>query len=200
MKFIFFVLLNVTLYASTQEALDAYKNHEYKIAFSLYQKEAKKGDTTAQNALSYLYFNGIGVAKNNAKALEWLQKAAKSGDARAAFDLGMLYLRGENIPKDLKKAASWLEIAANKDNKEAQYNLALMYYHGDGVKQDIKKSAELLDKAARNGYPAAKANVGRVYMQLLDFKKAKYWLSKNVKDGDAQAADLLKEIEAAHKD
>jgi len=199
MKFIFLLLLNAALFASTQEALHAYKNHEYKKAFVLYEEAANSGNTTAQNALSYLYFNGLGIEKDNEKALQWLQKAANN-DARAAFDLGIIYLSGENVTKNLKKAAHWLEIAANKGNKEAQYNLALMYYNGDGVKQDVKKAAILLEKAAKNGHKTAKANVGRVYMQVLDFKKAKYWLSQNVKEGDTEAATLLKEIEAAHKD
>ena len=199
MKYIFLMLLNVALFASTQEALSAYKNHNYKKAFKLYQEAAKSGDTTAQNALSYLYFNGIGIEQNNEKGLKWLEKAASS-DPVAAYDLGIMYLTGQNVVKDLKKAAKYLEVAADNGNSEAQYNLALMYYNGDGVKQDVKKAAALLEKAANNGHKAAKANVGRVYMQVLNFKKAKYWLQENVKDGDVRAAELLKEIEAAHKD
>jgi len=190
----------VTLLASSNEALDAYKNHEYKKAFTLYEQAAKSGDTTAQNALSYLYFNGIGVSKDKKEGLAWITKAAQSGDARAAYDLGMMYLIGENVQKDLKKAAKWLEVAADKGNTEAQFNLALMYFNGDGVKQDVNKAAALLEEAAQHGHTRAKQNVGRVYMQALNFKKAKYWLNENLKDGDVGAATLLKEIEAAHKE
>jgi TPR repeat protein len=192
-----FVLLS--LHASTDSALAAYKRGAYKEAFTLYETEAKKGDLTAQNALSYLYFNGIGTKKDTTQGLEWLQKAAKSGDERAAFDLGMMYLSGSNVKKDMQKAAKYLQIAADKGNSEAQYNLALMYYNGDGVKQDLKKAALLLEDAANNGHQGAKRNVGRVYMQVLDFKKAKYWLTQNLKDGDPEAATLLQEIEAAKK-
>jgi TPR repeat protein len=188
------------LFALDNGALNAYKQHHYKKAFTLYKEAADKGDTTAQNALSYLYFNGVGVAKNPKEGLYWLQKAADKGDKRACFDLGMIYLMGENVTKDLTKAVHYLEIASKKGDSEATYNLALMYYNGDGVKQDIKKAASLLEVAAKSGHLKAKNNVGRVYMQLLDFKKAKYWLEENVKDGDKSAAALLKEIEAAHKE
>jgi len=193
-------LIVVTLSASSQEALNAYKSQNYKEAFRLYSQAAKSGDKDAQNALSYLYFNGLGTQKDNNKGLQWLEKAANEGSSRAALDLGIFYLTGSNVSKDLKKAAKWLEVAAEQDNSEAQYNLALMYYNGDGVKQDVKKAAALLERAAKNGHSGAKRNVGRIYMQALDFKKAKYWLRENAKDGDKEAALLLKEIEAAHKE
>jgi TPR repeat protein len=198
--FLFACLFSFSLFASTEAALQAYKNKEYTKAFSLYMQEAKKGDSSAQNALSYLYFNGLGVKKDTKSGLQWLQKAAKSGDERACLDLGMMYLVGVNVTKDYDKASKWLECASDKGKAEASYNLALMYYNGDGVKQDIKKAAQLLEKAAKAGHASAKKNVGRVYMQLLDFKKARYWLEKNVQEGDEQAATLLKEIEASKKD
>ncbi|WP_193111637.1 tetratricopeptide repeat protein [Sulfurimonas paralvinellae] len=201
MKIFFLMLIfAVSLFSSTNEALQAYKNKQYTKAFSLYMQEAKKGDTSAQNAVSYLYFNGIGVQQSKKDGVLWLKKAAKSGDDRACLDLGMMYLTGVNIGKEYAQALKWLECASKKGNAEASYNLALMYYNGDGVKQDIKKAAELLEMAAKAGHKGAKKNVGRIYMQLLDFKKAKYWLSENVKEGDVEAATLLKEIEASKKD
>jgi len=200
MKIWYLSLLSVTLLsASSQEALKAYKNHQYKEAFGLYKEAALSGDIKAENALSYLYFNGVGTQKSNKKALHWLNKAADSGSVRAALDLGMIYLFGTKVPKDMKKAAKWLTVAADKGNSEAEYNLALMYYNGDGVKQDVKKAATLLERAAKSGHKSAKRNVGRIYMQALDFEKAKYWLRQNVKDGDKKALLLLKEIDAANK-
>ncbi len=200
MKILLVLAAIISLYASTQEALQAYKNQEYKKAFRLYIESAKRGDIAAQNAVSYLYFNGIGTQKSQQKGLKWLQMAAESSDKRACFDLGMMYLSGVNIKKDLPKAAKYLQIASEKGNSDATYNLALMYYNGDGVKQDLNKATSLLEKAAKSGHIAAKHNIGRVYMQILNFKKAKQWLRENVKDGDLEAADLLKEIEAAKKE
>jgi TPR repeat protein len=195
-----FLLSTTLLCGSTQEALNAYKNHHYQEAFKLYQDEAQKNDSNAQSALSYLYFNGIGTQKNNKKGLIYLQKAAQNGNVTAALDLGIYYLKGDVVKKDMQKAAKWLEVAADKGNAEAQYNLAIIYYNGDGVKQNINKATELLEKAAKNGHKGARKNIGRIYMQALNFKKAKYWLNENLKDGDKEAALLLKEIEAAHKE
>jgi len=201
MKIIVLFLISLSIgFASTQDALKAYKDGKYKEAFNLYSIEAKAGDTTAQNALSYLYFNGIGVKKDNKRALQWLQKAADTKDSRACFDLGMMYLVGEHVQKDTKKAFHYLSIAADKGNMEAKYNLAYMYYNGDGVKQDVNKAAALLEEAAKAGHLRAKQNVGRIYLQVFNFKKAKYWLQQNAKDGDVQAQTLLDEIAPLKKD
>ncbi len=106
------------------------------------------------------------------------------------YDVAMQYLSAQKY----KKAFSHLKIAAENNISNAQYNLALMYYQGDGVKQDIKKSAHWLEKAAKNGHEKAIQNVGRIYMQLMNFKKARYWLHKNVEQGDKEAQLLLDEI------
>lgn len=44
-----------------------------------WQKEAKAGDADAQYNLAYLYENGLGVPKDEAKALELYQQAANQG-------------------------------------------------------------------------------------------------------------------------
>jgi TPR repeat protein len=200
MKFLLSLVTATLLFASNEAALKAYKNKEYKKAFTLYEKEAKKGDTTAMNALSYLYYNGIGVEQDTNQSVNYLKEAADAQDKQACLDLGLFYLQGVRVAKEYKEAAHYLECAADKGSAEAQYNLALMYYNGDGVKQDVKKAAALLEEAAKSGHKGAKANVGRIYMQALDFKKAKEWLEKNVADGDKEAELLLKEIAATPKE
>jgi TPR repeat protein len=109
------------------------------------------------------------------------------------YNLGIKYLATQNMPQAFKH----LTRAADLNNSDAQYNLALMYYRGDGVKQDIYKSAALLERAAKQGQKKAIANVGRIYMQLLQFDKAQYWLKINAQNGDEGAKLLLDEIDKA---
>jgi len=47
------------------------------------QKEAQEGDPDAQYELAYLYENGLGVPKNETKALELYQQAADQGHPAA---------------------------------------------------------------------------------------------------------------------
>lgn len=48
-----------------------------------WRKEAKAGDPDAQYNLAYIYENGLGVPKDEAKALELYQQAADQGHSEA---------------------------------------------------------------------------------------------------------------------
>jgi len=48
-----------------------------------WQKEASAGDADAQYNLAYIYENGLGVPKDEAKALELYQQAANQGHSPA---------------------------------------------------------------------------------------------------------------------
>jgi len=52
-----------------------------------WQKEAQAGDADAQYNLAYIYENGLGVPKNEAKALELYQQAADQGHSGAKSNL-----------------------------------------------------------------------------------------------------------------
>jgi TPR repeat protein len=51
------------------------------------QREAQEGDPDAQYELAYLYENGLGVPKNETKALELYQQAADQGHPAAQTNL-----------------------------------------------------------------------------------------------------------------
>ena len=51
------------------------------------QREAQEGDPDAQYNLAYLYENGKGIPKNEAKALELYQQAADQGHSSAQHNL-----------------------------------------------------------------------------------------------------------------
>ena len=51
------------------------------------QREAQEGDPDAQYNLAYLYENGLGVPKDEAKALELYQKSADQGHSDALNNL-----------------------------------------------------------------------------------------------------------------
>ena len=190
--FSLFLILS-SLYAK-ENALQAFKNKEYSKAFELYTLDAKDGNTTAFNALSYLYFHGLGVKKDDAKGIELLKKSAEKNDKNAEYDLGMMYLTGEYVPQDAKQAFYYLSQASKHKHRDAEFNLALMYYNGDATESNITKSLELLEDAANGGQKAAIANIGRIYMQDFQFDKATKWLKINVKNGDEEARYLLQEI------
>ena len=51
------------------------------------QREAQEGDSDAQYELAYMYENGLGVPKNETRALELYQQAADQGHPAAQDNL-----------------------------------------------------------------------------------------------------------------
>ena len=85
---------------------------------------AQKGVVIAQNALAYMYANGIGVAKDNDQALVWYRKAAEQGAPNAQLSLGIAYEEGAGVKQDLEQAAMWYRKAAAWGLEDAKKRLA----------------------------------------------------------------------------
>ena len=82
-KYILLALIAFSSLYAEQTGLEAFKDKNYDKAFKLYKEEAVKGDSVSQNALSYLYLNGIGTSKDLKEGLVWLKKSAHNMDAVA---------------------------------------------------------------------------------------------------------------------
>jgi TPR repeat protein len=59
--------------------------------FALMVVNAEKGQSKAMLNLGLLYEQGLGVARNFTKALEWYQKAANAGEGEAYMRVGVCY-------------------------------------------------------------------------------------------------------------
>lgn len=59
--------------------------------FSDYIDAAKKGDPNAQHKVGVCYALGLGVNKDNAKAIKWYLKSANQGFAKAQNSLAFCY-------------------------------------------------------------------------------------------------------------
>jgi len=55
-----------------------------------WQREAQAGDPDAQYNLAYIYENGLGVPRDEAKALELYQQAADHGHSAAQSNLDVM--------------------------------------------------------------------------------------------------------------
>jgi TPR repeat protein len=82
----------ISLVACTEKAADS--NQTEKVISTMtedkiaqLQREAQEGDSDAQYELAYHYENGLGVAKNEAMALELYQQAADQGHLAAQANL-----------------------------------------------------------------------------------------------------------------
>jgi TPR repeat protein len=161
------------------------------------REKAEEGVADAQALLGILLLQGLGVARNEKKALEWLEKAGEQGDAVAACYLGWVYSTGRGVDKDRDRAVRWYRKSADKGHPEAMNWMGCAYSNGWGVKKDNEKAAEWLREAADKGYVRAASNLGLMYRNgwgvVKDEKKAVAWFAKAAGKGDSRAAYYLGE-------
>lgn len=104
----------------------AFEAGDYETAYKLLKPLADQGDTKAQNHLGVHYFLGLGVAKDQRKAVEWYEKAAKQGDPDAQRNLGDMYMNGHGVQKDDFKAYMWYFAAVQQGNESAQARIDIL--------------------------------------------------------------------------
>ena len=155
----------------------------------------EQGIARAQDNLGVMYTTGSGVAKDEAKAVEWFRKAAEQGIATAQVNLGWMYRNGTGVAKDEAKAFEWYRKAAEQGYATAQNNLGSMYRNGMGVAKDEAKAVEWYRKAVEQGLAEAQSNLGGMYLNgtgvAKDEAKAVEWYRKAAEQGHAKAQNNL---------
>ena len=58
---------------SLDAAVAAYQNQQFATALKLFEAAALKGNREAQHTLGFMYHDGVGAKRNDAKALAWLR-------------------------------------------------------------------------------------------------------------------------------
>jgi len=84
-------------------------------AVALYRLAAAQNFDGAQNSLGFMYYHGMGVAKdfakdfaeNDAEALRWHQLAAAQGNAWAMYWVALCIEKGRGVPKNKAEAIRW---------------------------------------------------------------------------------------------
>lgn len=153
------------------------------------------GQTAVSTYQQFLYAEqykkGLGVEKNDVKALYWYLKAAERGDAAAQYNCGAMCYSGRGTVTDYKSAFAWCKKAAEQGNAFAQYNCGVMYYKGKGVGTDKKSALKWYLKAAEQGYAPAQNHCGYMYSHgegtEADPYQAFTWYEKAAEQGLADA-------------
>jgi TPR repeat protein len=70
--------------------------------------------------------DGISVAANTRKALEWFEKSATMGNRVAMRNIGLTYFKGLGIPRDDRVAAEWFEKSAALGEGTAMFYMGAM--------------------------------------------------------------------------
>jgi len=94
------------------DALDAFVNHDYATALTLFHRAADQGDANGFFMLGVMYATGQGVPQNYTEAVRWYQLATDQGSTEAQYNLGDMYATGQGVPRDYVSAYMWLSLAA----------------------------------------------------------------------------------------
>ena len=113
------------------------------------------------------YYKGIGVEKDEKKAVKWFTESALSGNPTAQLYLGLCYDTGTGVEKDQNAAVRWYTRSAEQGNVNGQNSVAWVL-------------ATSNDPAMRNGKEAEKwaqkaiATTGSTNANSLDTLAAAY--------------------------
>src|SRR6266403_1073611 len=95
------------------------------LRFEDIKRKAETGDPESEYQLGVCYYNGDGVGKDFAKALNWFRKAAEQNYAPAQTYLGFCYANGQGVTKDEVEAVRWYRKATEQNYAPAQTYLGV---------------------------------------------------------------------------
>ncbi len=184
----FLVLFSLSTRADFITAEKDFNDRRYQEAFNEFLSLSETGDFRVQYYLGHMYLTGLGVTKDEKKALEYIQKSADQGYDKAETLLGFLYDEGRLVPQDKKKAVSYYKKAADMGNTFALLNLGVAYYKGEGVAKNDQLAIEMLEKVPLDQQPLAGRYLGEIYLSNPGFQnhyqKAESAYSSSAKNGD----------------
>jgi TPR repeat protein len=184
--------------ASSSQAIDAaiaaYQNQQYGAALKLFEAAAQKGSQEAQHTLGFMYREGRGAKRNDAKAMTWYRRAAEQGYAPAEYNLGLMYAQGEGTKLDPAAAQRWFRRAADHGSVEAQVKLAEIAI----VEERYEEALLWFSKAADQDDADAAFNVGSLYYVgrgvVKDEAKATEYYRRAARLGMLEAKNVLKSL------
>lgn len=85
---------------------------------------------------------GLGVAQDARKAVEWYIKCADLGNPDAMCHLGYCFRSGTGVEPDDRRAVEWFQKSADLGNHYAMRQLTIRLRNGRGVAPDEKKTTD----------------------------------------------------------
>jgi TPR repeat protein len=127
-------------------------------------KAAENNNGIAQVTVSYMYYEGLGVARDQNKGLSWLSNASDHKLPLAWANYGVAYEHGLGTARNQDQAIAWLTKAAREGNSAmAQAYLGDMYSNGNGVPRDEVTAVYWYQRGAAQGNAHAQTNLGYMY-------------------------------------
>ena len=160
--------------------------------FETCKNKAESGDPIEQYNLALYYWNGEGIEKNYAKAIEYFTMSANQGDADAQYELADCYFNNNGVKyRDYDIAFEYYLKAAEQGHVDAQYMVGLCYEEGKGTQKDLQKAGDWYKKAADQNDEDAYESLDRLYV-------AGKW-NKNFNEIKANVNNIEKDVDSVNK-
>ena len=127
-----------------------------KTLLAIQEEQARKGSVFSDMLLATCWQKGIGVTRDQAKAVPYLEAAASKNCVKAQRDLGLALL---NLRKP-GDAYKWFRMGTANGDLTSTFYCGKMLLEGLGVKQDKERAVDFLRKAAEAGFPQAMFYMG----------------------------------------
>ena len=167
-----------------------YRSHEYEKALSTVRPLAEKGDATAQYLLGEMYWNGLGLQKDTAKAADWFRKASDQGLASASSRLAGYYGSFDNNKGDAQFIA-YSRKAAEQGDTVSQVLIGNAYTGMWGYPVDPNEMVRWFSVAAEQGDTSGMMALASAYKNgyhvPVDIEKAIIWFRTAADAGDSTA-------------
>lgn len=171
----------------------------YNRAFTLYLREAHKGDEFAMVIIANYYENGLGVSKDPRNVFEWTKKIADctSVEPKSIARLGFFYEIGYGTECDINKSSELYAKVVDMSSAEELYDIAKYFTFSDNKKEKEqahkwfvwtaeKGDAEIIKNIASD-YKCG-VGVGKDIFRALEFYE------RAVDLGDAEACIAIGDI------
>lgn len=151
---------------------------------------AAEGDSMNQYLVGTAFINGLCVAENRERGLDWLTRSARGGVDQAAVDLAQNLFgaaqQEEQISRDRQtEAVELLKEAADRSNKDANLYLGFLYRDGLGVPMNLGLAQNHLNKAAAEGDERAIYATGKLYLDQNAIMDSLDWFLFGAERGQA---------------
>lgn len=160
---LFLILVPATSPAVSLEGRLAYRRGDYTAVMREVGSGAKAGPLDSF-FIALMYFRGDGVARDDARGLEFLKLSADGGYFAAQYLLGQRYLYGIGVPKDRGQAMSYLLAASAGDDYRAVVLLKILEKGSRGEKKDREAITTAVKRQAKAGLPAAQFTLAFMYL------------------------------------
>lgn len=148
--------------------------------------------------LGYMLSQGVGLIKDEKKALIYLKKAAAKGNMHAGRLAAAILLRNPIYSKGIKQAITILSKQAERGDANSQLDLGNIFANGEHVLKSNDTAVLWYEKAADQGNSAALFNLAYSYEfgigVEIDLQHALYLYHESAERGLIRACETLSKI------